>query len=249
MLRVFALRLFACRVYHLARRGADASTAVVTCPDSDCTACTPQQQLLPLQLLGGRDARSPTCGRRWKRGARRRAHIVAAVLSRASPCTKTASTPRSRQPQRAEGSRRTRPRARAKAKCAARCTAFPIALKDNVHTTDMPTTGGAVAFEGLMPPYDATLTKNLRDAGAIIIAKTDAHRAGQLGGGRADADAGQLQRPQRLRAQPLRPAPRSAPADRRRPARCSTPAARARAPARRSTSGRPTSAPRRRDRS
>jgi amidase len=49
---------------------------------------------------------------------------------------------------------------------------IPIALKDNVHTTDMPTTGGAVAFEGLVPPYDATLTRNLRDAGAIIIAKT-----------------------------------------------------------------------------
>ncbi len=50
---------------------------------------------------------------------------------------------------------------------------IPIALKDNIHTTDMPTTGGAVAFEGLMPPYEATLTKNLRDAGAIIIAKTN----------------------------------------------------------------------------
>jgi amidase len=49
---------------------------------------------------------------------------------------------------------------------------IPIALKDNIHTTDMPTTGGAVAFEGLVPPYDATLTKNLRDAGAIILAKT-----------------------------------------------------------------------------
>jgi amidase len=49
---------------------------------------------------------------------------------------------------------------------------IPIALKDNIHTTDMPTTGGAIAFEGLMVPYDATLTKNLRDAGAIIIAKT-----------------------------------------------------------------------------
>jgi amidase len=49
---------------------------------------------------------------------------------------------------------------------------IPIALKDNVHTTDMPTTGGAIAFEGLIPPYEATLTKNLRDAGAIILAKT-----------------------------------------------------------------------------
>src|SRR5450830_87112 len=49
---------------------------------------------------------------------------------------------------------------------------IPIALKDNVHTTNMPTTGGALAFVGLVPPYEATLTKNLRDAGAIIIAKT-----------------------------------------------------------------------------
>ena len=49
---------------------------------------------------------------------------------------------------------------------------IPIALKDNIHTTDMPTTGGALAFDGLIPPYEATLTKNLRAGGAIIIAKT-----------------------------------------------------------------------------
>ncbi len=49
---------------------------------------------------------------------------------------------------------------------------IPVALKDNIHTTDMPTTGGALAFEGFHPPYDATLTKNLREAGAVLIAKT-----------------------------------------------------------------------------
>src|SRR6266566_214049 len=49
---------------------------------------------------------------------------------------------------------------------------IPIALKDNIHTADMPTTGGALAFDRLMPPYEATLTRNLRAAGAIIIAKT-----------------------------------------------------------------------------
>ena len=49
---------------------------------------------------------------------------------------------------------------------------IPIALKDNIQTTNMPTTGGALAFDGLVPPYEATLTRNLRDAGAIIIAKT-----------------------------------------------------------------------------
>src|SRR5204863_4828700 len=49
---------------------------------------------------------------------------------------------------------------------------IPIALKDNIHTTEMPTTGGALAFAGYTPPYAATLTLNLHEAGAIIIAKT-----------------------------------------------------------------------------
>ncbi|MBM3728306.1 MAG: amidase [Acidobacteria bacterium] len=49
---------------------------------------------------------------------------------------------------------------------------IPVALKDNIHTTDMPTTGGALAFTGFVPPYDATLTRLLRDGGAIILAKT-----------------------------------------------------------------------------
>ncbi|HEX3645775.1 MAG TPA: amidase family protein, partial [Vicinamibacterales bacterium] len=33
---------------------------------------------------------------------------------------------------------------------------IPIALKDNIHTTEMPTTGGALAFAGYTPPYEAT---------------------------------------------------------------------------------------------
>ncbi len=49
---------------------------------------------------------------------------------------------------------------------------IPVALKDNIHTVEMPTTGGALAFADLMVPYDATLTKNLKAAGAIILAKT-----------------------------------------------------------------------------
>jgi amidase len=49
---------------------------------------------------------------------------------------------------------------------------IPIALKDNIHTTNLPTTGGALVFDGFVPPYEATLTANLREAGAIILAKT-----------------------------------------------------------------------------
>jgi amidase len=65
-----------------------------------------------------------------------------------------------------------RDRERAAGKLRGPLHGIPIALKDNIHTTDMRTTGGALAFENLTPPYEATLTKNLRDAGAIIIAKT-----------------------------------------------------------------------------
>jgi amidase len=65
-----------------------------------------------------------------------------------------------------------RDRERAQGKLRGPLHGIPIALKDNMHTTDMPTTGGALAFSGLTPPYEATLTKNLRDAGAIIIVKT-----------------------------------------------------------------------------
>lgn len=65
-----------------------------------------------------------------------------------------------------------RDRERAAGKIRGPLHGIPIALKDNIQTTDMPTTGGALAFDGLVPPYEATVTKKLRDAGAIIIAKT-----------------------------------------------------------------------------
>jgi amidase len=65
-----------------------------------------------------------------------------------------------------------RDRERAQGKVRGPLHGIPIALKDNMQTVDMPTTGGALAFEGLIPHHEATLTKNLRAAGAIILAKT-----------------------------------------------------------------------------
>ena len=43
-------------------------------------------------------------------------------------------------------------RERARGKLRGPLHGIPIALKDNIHTTDMPTTGGALAFDGLVPP-------------------------------------------------------------------------------------------------
>jgi amidase len=65
-----------------------------------------------------------------------------------------------------------RDRERAQGKVRGPLHGIPIALKDNILTHDIVTTGGALAFSGYVPPYDATLVKNLRDAGAVIIVKT-----------------------------------------------------------------------------
>jgi amidase len=64
-----------------------------------------------------------------------------------------------------------RDRERAAGKVRGPLHGIPIALKDNIHTTSVPTSGGALAFDGFIPPYDATLTRNLLEAGAVIIAK------------------------------------------------------------------------------
>ena len=52
---------------------------------------------------------------------------------------------------------------------------IPVLLKDNVNTADMPTTAGSKSLEGFLPEHDAFITKKLREAGALVIAKTNLH--------------------------------------------------------------------------
>lgn len=60
---------------------------------------------------------------------------------------------------------------------------IPIFLKDNIDTFDMPTTGGSDALAGSKPTDDAFAVQLFRDAGAIILGKTEMDEFAISGGG------------------------------------------------------------------
>jgi aspartyl-tRNA(Asn)/glutamyl-tRNA(Gln) amidotransferase subunit A len=49
----------------------------------------------------------------------------------------------------------------------------PLALKDVLTAQGMPTTCGSKMLEGWMPPYDATVTRRLLQAGVVVLGKTN----------------------------------------------------------------------------
>ncbi|MEG3638433.1 Asp-tRNA(Asn)/Glu-tRNA(Gln) amidotransferase subunit GatA [Magnetococcus sp. PR-3] len=56
---------------------------------------------------------------------------------------------------------------------AAPMTGIPIAHKDIFNTADMRTTCSSRMLENFVPPFDATITTNLREAGAVILGKAN----------------------------------------------------------------------------
>ena len=52
---------------------------------------------------------------------------------------------------------------------------IPIILKDNYDVAGLPTSGGSIALAGMIPPDDAFQVGKLREAGAVIIGKSNMH--------------------------------------------------------------------------
>ncbi|MBP99446.1 MAG: glutamyl-tRNA amidotransferase, partial [Acidobacteria bacterium] len=52
---------------------------------------------------------------------------------------------------------------------------IPIVVKDNYDTVDMPTSAGTIGLATSVPPDDAFQVSRLREAGAIILGKTNMH--------------------------------------------------------------------------
>ncbi len=50
---------------------------------------------------------------------------------------------------------------------------IPVIVKDNYDTFDLPTTAGSLSLAGSMPPEDAYQVRRLREAGAIVLAKSN----------------------------------------------------------------------------
>ena len=89
------------------------------------------------------------------------AHLDRIAAGRRRRCTRSCTS----RPSRARGGPGGgRPRA-PRASRSARWPGVPLALKDVFTTADMPTTCGSQILDGWQPPYDATVTRRLREAG------------------------------------------------------------------------------------
>jgi amidase len=63
---------------------------------------------------------------------------------------------------------------------------IPILLKDNIDTHDrMTTTAGSLALAGSIPQQDSTVARKLREAGAVILGKTNLSEWANFRGGRS----------------------------------------------------------------
>ncbi|KAM6573443.1 glutamyl-tRNA(Gln) amidotransferase subunit A, chloroplastic/mitochondrial [Cannabis sativa] len=65
-----------------------------------------------------------------------------------------------------------------------------VGVKDNICTSDMPSTGGSRVLDGYRPPFDATAVRKIKEQGGIIVGKTNLDEFGM--GSTTEASAYQV---------------------------------------------------------
>src|SRR6266436_4578446 len=78
---------------------------------------------------------------------------------------------------------------------------IPIALKDNIDTAGIRTTGASAVFDDRIPDEDAEVTRRLKAAGAVIVGKTNLHEFA-MGGTSATSYYGPVRNPWALDRNP-----------------------------------------------
>jgi Asp-tRNA(Asn)/Glu-tRNA(Gln) amidotransferase A subunit family amidase len=68
---------------------------------------------------------------------------------------------------------RERDRERAEGRLRGPFHGVPVAFKDNIDATDLPTTGGSRALAGRVPRVDSAMVARMRAAGAVVLGKTN----------------------------------------------------------------------------
>lgn len=71
---------------------------------------------------------------------------------------------------------------------------IPVAIKDNMNTKGIRTTASSRILDNYIPIYDATVVKKLKEAGAVIFAKTSMDELG-MGGTNLNAYTGKVNNP------------------------------------------------------
>lgn len=72
---------------------------------------------------------------------------------------------------------------------------IPLIIKDNYATADMPTTNGSLAFANYQAEADATIVTKLREAGAIILAKSNMSEFAWSGNDSVSSIRGEVRNP------------------------------------------------------
>src|SRR5262245_59379393 len=100
--------------------------------------------------------------------------LADALLARAS-ALKDLNAFISQDPERVRAAARAADKARAAGGARGALHGVPIALKDNIDTTESPTTGGTPGLKGHRPSRNAPVAESLFRAGAILLGKTNLH--------------------------------------------------------------------------